>query len=61
MTPIEKLKRTYSLEAKTVKVIEEIARATRRDFSSVIDIAVEKLCREQFPELCTSNGNDPNH
>jgi predicted transcriptional regulator len=42
-----KIKRTYSLEPKTVELIEHLARQTRRGLSTIVDIAVEAYAQRQ--------------
>jgi hypothetical protein len=53
----------YSLERQTIEMIEKIARDTRRDYSAVVDLAVEALARAYYPDVydavqpAPANGN----
>jgi len=46
-----KIKRTYSLDKETVETIERLARKTRRDFSAIVEIAVEVYALELEREI----------
>jgi len=39
----DKIRRNYTLEPKTVEIIERIAKEEKRKFNSVIDLAVQQL------------------
>jgi predicted transcriptional regulator len=41
-----KIKRTYSISQETVEMIERLAQETRRDLSTVVEIAVEEYARQ---------------
>ena len=39
----DKIRRNYTLEPKTVEIIERIAKEEKRKFNSVVDLAVQQL------------------
>lgn len=55
MSGTTKVKRTYSLEPKTVMLIERLAHETRRDFSAIVDLAVQHFAKSQEAQK-TSRG-----
>ena len=58
-----KPRRIYSLERQTIEMIEKIARDTKRDYSAVVELAVEALARAYSPDVydavqpAPTNGN----
>lgn len=56
----ERIKRTFSIRPRTSARIDEIADLTRRTYSAVIEIAIDRLVIEKDFEQADAHSVNPN-